>query len=379
MSPKPVKKPHILFLFSDTGGGHRSAATAIVEALNLEFPQKYSTEMVDFFVDYAPPPLNYAGPTYPAMSKAKWLWATGYKVLDNKNRMDAIYDFLWPYVRRAADRLLTDHPCDVIVSVHSMVNSPVLHSPLRKAPYITVVVDLVTAPTAWYQPEADLMILPTRGAYEKGVKLGMDANRMKLVGLPIADKYCHNLGTSKSIRKRLDWDADLPVILLVGGGEGMGMLEENALALDHARVPAMLVIVSGKNKKLRSRLEETKWHLPVKIYGFVNQLEYFMQASNMIITKAGPNTICESYASGLPIIISSHVPGQEEGNVHDVVNSGAGVWAPTSDRVVNVVQTWLKNPDELKKVARASRAQARPNASRDIARLITHYIKEDAV
>jgi 1,2-diacylglycerol 3-beta-galactosyltransferase len=375
MSPKSIKKPHILFLFSDTGGGHRSAATAIIEALNLEFPQKYSTEMVDFFVDYAPLPLNYAGPTYPAMSKAKWFWSTGYKILDNKNRMDAIYDFLWPYVRRAADRLFTDHPCDVIVSVHSLVNSPVLHSPLRKVPYITVVVDLVTAPTAWYQPEADLMILPTIAAYEKGIHLGMDPHKMKLVGLPIADKYCHSLGSRRTIRKRLDWDPDLPAILLVGGGEGMGMMEENAYALDDAHVPAMLTIVCGKNKKMRARLEEYKWCIPVKIYGFVNQLEAFMQASNMIITKAGPTTICESYASGLPIIISSHVPGQEEGNVHDVVNSGAGVWAPTSERVVNIVSRWLDNPDELKKVAKASRDHARPQASRDIARLITSFIK----
>lgn len=377
MTSKPVKKPHILFLFSDTGGGHRSAANAIIEALNIEYPQEYSTEMVDFFVDYAPPPLNYAGPTYPAMSKAKWFWSAGYKILDNKIRMDAIYDFLWPYVRRAADRLLIDHPCDVIVSVHSIVNSPVLKSPLRKSPYITVVVDLVTAPTAWYQPEADLMILPTKGAYEKGVLLGMDANKMKLVGLPIADKFCHPLGTIKSIRKRLDWDADLPVILLVGGGEGMGNIEENAYALDQARVPAMLVIVCGKNKKLRDRLEEYKWRLPVKIYGFVNQIEYFMQASSMIITKAGPNTICEAYASGLPIILSSHVPGQEEGNVHDVVSSGAGIWAPTSDRVVKIVNTWLNELGELKKVAKASRAQARPNASRDIARLIVKYVEKE--
>lgn len=375
MNSKIYKKPHILFLFSDTGGGHRSAATAIIEAINLEFPQQYSTEMVDFFLDYAPPPLNFAGPTYPAMSRAKWLWGTGYKLLDNKNRMDAIYDFLWPYVRRAADRLLTDHPCDVIVSVHSMVNSPILHSPLRKAPYITVVVDLVTAPTAWYQPEADLMILPTKDAYEKGVLLGMDPQKMKLVGMPVADRYCHNLGTRKSIRKRLDWDPDLPVILLLGGGEGMGMLEENAYALDDARVPGMLTIVCGKNKKLRTRLEAYNWHLPVKIYGFVNQLEYFMQASNMIITKAGPNSICESYLSGLPIILSSHVPGQEEGNVHDVVNSGAGVWAPSSQRVVKIVSHWLQDSDELKKVARASHDQGRPHAARNIARLITSYIK----
>jgi ACS family hexuronate transporter-like MFS transporter len=46
--------PHIVFLFSDTGGGHRSAAEAILEAMSSEFPGKMTAEMVDIFRDYAP-------------------------------------------------------------------------------------------------------------------------------------------------------------------------------------------------------------------------------------------------------------------------------------------------------------------------------------
>ena len=48
------KKPHILFLFSDTGGGHRSAAEAIIEAIHLEYGAVFTTEMLDFFKSHAP-------------------------------------------------------------------------------------------------------------------------------------------------------------------------------------------------------------------------------------------------------------------------------------------------------------------------------------
>ena len=65
MNKSPAKKPHIVFLYSDTGGGHRSAAEAIIEALELEYPDKFTCEMVDFFLNYSPPPLNLAGPVYP--------------------------------------------------------------------------------------------------------------------------------------------------------------------------------------------------------------------------------------------------------------------------------------------------------------------------
>ena len=69
--PTPNKKPHILFLFSDTGGGHRSATEAIIEALGLEYGADFTCEMVDIFKDHAPRPLNRMPDWYPYMVKAK--------------------------------------------------------------------------------------------------------------------------------------------------------------------------------------------------------------------------------------------------------------------------------------------------------------------
>ena len=57
-TPQTPRKPHIVFFFSDTGGGHRSAAEAIIEAINLEYKNRVTIEMVDFFKNYAPPPFN---------------------------------------------------------------------------------------------------------------------------------------------------------------------------------------------------------------------------------------------------------------------------------------------------------------------------------
>ena len=62
----PVKR-RILFLFSDTGGGHRSAAEAIIEAIHLEFPDQVVCEMVDILKEYGPPPINLAPRIYPPL------------------------------------------------------------------------------------------------------------------------------------------------------------------------------------------------------------------------------------------------------------------------------------------------------------------------
>ncbi len=175
----------------------------------------------------------------------------------------------------------------------------------------------------------------------------------------MADRFCHVNEDPMDIRKRLGWPLDIPVILLVGGGEGMGPLEKTAHAINEAGLDAALVIIAGRNRELKYRLEQYDWKMPVSIYGFVRTMPEFMQASNVLVTKAGPGTISEACISGLPIILYSKIPGQEDGNVDFVVNEGAGVWAPEPEQVVATLQSWLKAPELRWQAASACRRIAR--------------------
>jgi 1,2-diacylglycerol 3-beta-galactosyltransferase len=100
-----------------------------------------------------------------------------------------------------------------------------------------------------------------------------------------------------------------------------------------------------------------------------------MNASDIILTKAGPGTISEAFTAGLPIILYSRMPGQEEGNVDYVVEKGAGVWAPYPEQVVATLRYWLDHPEERQKIAKTSKNLARPDASKDIARKIIEVLK----
>jgi 1,2-diacylglycerol 3-beta-galactosyltransferase len=95
-----------------------------------------------------------------------------------------------------------------------------------------------------------------------------------------------------------------------------------------------------------------------------------MRAADVLITKAGPGTISEAFIAGLPIILYSKVPGQEDGNVGYVVEEGAGVWAPEPEKVVAALWNWLEHPERLKKAAETAGRLARPDAARQIARLL---------
>ena len=140
---------------------------------------------------------------------------------------------------------------------------------------------------------------------------------------------------------------------------------------------AALVIITGRNEKLRERLSARSWPMPTFIDGFVREMPDYMAAADILVTKAGPGTISEALNAGLPLILYSRLPGQEEGNVTYVVEEAAGVWAPHPDLIVSVLQNWIEHPEQRAKAVAACRRLARPNAARQIARTLAAKIGLD--
>jgi len=365
------EQPHVLFLFSDTGGGHRSAAEAIIEAINLDFPGRISTEMVDFFKEYAPPPFDLAPEFYPPMAKVPDVWEFGYKLSNGQRRTRLFCNMMWPYIRRAAFKLLDEHPCDLLVMVHPVPVVSVSRAlQLGSPPFITVVTDMVSTHAWWYNRRSDLVLVPTEIARQCGLAYGLRPGQIRVVGLPVARRFCQPVEDRCQIRTRLGWPQDQPVILLVGGGDGMGPLGKVARTISNAHLNATLVVVTGRNHKLKARLEAAEWPMPTFIYGFVHEMPDFMRSADVLLTKAGPGTISEAFIAGLPMVLYSRMPGQEDGNVTYVVTEGAGVWAPEPAHVIEVLRDWLDHPEEREKVAANCRRLAKPDA----ARLIAHAI-----
>ena len=371
MKKATPRKPHIVFYFSDTGGGHRSAAEAIIEAVHLEYKNKVTTEMVDFFKDYAPPPFNRIGEMYPYMVKAPRLWSASFYATDGRARARMLTATMWPLARQSARALVRSHPADLIVTVHPFANSFALRAlGNNRPPFINMVTDMVTIHALWFDKRADLILVPTKQARESAIENNMPPEKVRVVGLPVADKYCKPLGRKSTLRKKLGWSLDKPIVLMVGGGEGMGPLAKTAREIDASGLDVGLVIVCGRNQRLKATLESEKWENPTFIYGFTREMPDFMRASDFIVTKAGPGTIAEALNAELPIILYSKLPGQEDGNVTFVEEEGAGVWAPKPQDVVRALTRWISRPAERKQVIENCRRASKPKAARTIARTI---------
>ena len=367
-----MKKPHILFLFSDTGGGHRSAAEAVIEALGLEFPNAFTTEMVDFFKEYAPIPFNKMPDLYPQLVKAPQLWQAGFYATDGRARARVITTAFWPYASRAARKLLDNHPSDIIVTTHLAANSVGLKAlgKNRNRRFITVITDPVTTHALWFDKRADLILVPTEMARERAITYHMPPEKVHVVGQPVADRYCAPPGDKRALREKLGWMQEKMLVLLIGGGEGMGPIARTATAIAESGLDIGLVIIAGRNHRLKAKLESHAWQIPTIVYGFTSDLPDFMRAADVLVSKAGPGTIAEALNAGLPIILNARVRGQEDGNVTYVQKERVGVWAPNPERVVRTLAKWLEKPEERERFAQNCLRAARPQAARLIARFI---------
>ena len=369
------KKPHILFLFSDTGGGHRSSTESIIEALHLEFGDSITTEMVDFLKGGAPLPFNKMPDWYPEMVKAPHFWGLSFKISDGRLRARAITASMWPYIGKATKALVKNHPADMIVAVHALATTAFLKAlsdgDVDDRPhFITVVTDMVTSHALWFDTRADLSLVPTEMARQRALAYDMPPEKLRVVGQPLPERCAVPSGTKSELREKLGLPQDLFIALLVGGGDGMGPIKETAEAIANSGLYLGLVIVAGRNEKLQAELETTDFGIPTFVYGFTKELPDFMRASDVLITKAGPGTIAEALAAHLPLILFARLPGQEDGNVTYVEETNTGVWAPNPEDVVRTLVRWITHPPTREKVVENCKAVAQPEASRNIARII---------
>jgi 1,2-diacylglycerol 3-beta-galactosyltransferase len=307
------------------------------------------------------------------MVRRERVWKQGFALSDGPRRSRVLSTAVWPAVRRAMKRLIREHPADVIVSVHPLFQTPLLRAlGPRRPPYITVVTDLVSAHAMWFHPGVDGCLVPTEPARARALACGMPPAKVSVLGLPVAARFSQPAGDRLELRRKLGWRPDLPVVLLAGGGDGMGPLFPTARAIAGLGLPLQLAIVTGRNQQLRRQLGAVPWEVPAYVYGFVGNMPELMGAADLMVSKAGPSTITEAFNAGLPLVLSSALPGQEQGNVGYVVGEGAGLWAPGPEKVANAVKTWLagEGREGLEHAAANARRLAFPHAAADIGREI---------
>ena len=367
----------VLFLISDTGGGHRAGAQAVGAALDEIGGATRFEWRIDDIATHCTFPLSKLGPAYSAALRyAPPIYGALFHATNGRRRYRTIVRFCEPLYRERLREVFTQYQPDVIVSVHPLLNHAALRARadagMEHVPIVTVITDLGRVHEGWLLPEADLTVVPAREVYQRALERGVPPERLRLLGHPIHPRFEDVSATKSELRKKLGLPLDRTICLLMAGGEGGGKLLPTTMGLAKAGLDYHLVVVTGRNAALKTKLQELAPSLPtpMTVLGLRNDVPELMRAADLLVTKAGPGTIAEASVAEVPVVVYDYVPGQERGNLDYVRTNGIGVVALTTAEVVQSVKRIVYSQERLAKMRAQQTAVAPRGSSRRIAELI---------
>jgi 1,2-diacylglycerol 3-beta-galactosyltransferase len=371
---QPARRP-LLFLISDTGGGHRSAARAVAQALDRLYPGRFGPVLCDPLGGPGSARLLrwVAGLYGPAIRLAPWLWGAAYRATDSRTALRVLRRTLLRLADRPVLAAARAHRPAAVVSFHPLTGAAAVAARDRAAPgspTVTVITDLARTHAAWRHGGPDLIIAPSAAPPAPGGPPWMPA------ALPVTREFWGGPLRSRderaALRRSLSVREDRFLVLLTGGGEGSGGIGRRAAAILRRLPEVDVVAVCGRNRRLRQRLESLAAGSGgrLTVTGFTRDMADWLRCCDLVVTKAGPGTIAEATCCGAPMLLTSHVPGQERGNAEFVTRAGAGRRARRVRRLLAEIEDLRADADGLAVMRAASARLGRPGAAATIAEQI---------
>jgi UDP-N-acetylglucosamine:LPS N-acetylglucosamine transferase len=376
--------PKILIISSDTGGGHRSAATAIVAGIQkLVEGESYAVRVVRAVEESHHLAAKLVA-LYNWLLRNKQHWMKYYYWLINRFRPETrefFHSRSIGYVRELFERWCPH----IVVSVHPLTQhifARVLKE-LKLADRIPLVT-VVTDPCygfwkGWACDDVSLYLVAGEEARQQLIDYGIAPARIKISGIPVHPKFDFpGEQAAQAARQALGLDAEKFTVFLNAGWEGGGNVPMIFRELVRGELDVQAIFLAGKNEELRSQAEllAAEARFPVKVIGYSDEVEKLMRAANVMISKLGALSTFEALNCRVPIIadgITQPMP-QEVGTVNLIVKRGAGVLLQRACDVVPVVSRMVEDSKHYAALRAATITVAIPNATRRIVEEITSLI-----
>ena len=380
--------PKILILSSDTGGGHRSAAAAIVAGVQsflkgesyairvvraVEESHHISAKMVSIY-------------NWVLRNKQHWMkylyWAI------NRFRPETREFFYKRTVGYVAGQFERWCP-HVVVSVHPLTQhmfARVLKELglARRIPLVTVVTDPYYGFwKGWACDDVSLYLVATEDARRQLIDYGIAPERIKISGMPVHPKFDFpGEQAAQTARTALGLDADKFTVFVNAGWEGGGNIPQIFRELVRGELDVQAIFLAGKNEELRHEAESlaSEAKFPVKVIGYSDEVEKLMRAANVMISKLGGLSTFEALSCQVPIIADATTAPmpQEASTANMVVKRGAAVMLQKASDVVPVIRRMIDDSKHYASLRAATITLAIPNATKRIVEEIAALIPESA-
>jgi len=362
------------------GGGHLAAAAALEEAWRAARPDDVieKTDLLKLFS-----PLHrkvYSEGYVQLVERAPELWGMVFAKTDNPKllrRLKRIQRKFPSGSKQRFARFVKQFRPDVVLCTHYLALETL--TPLREGkggirPFVASIVTDFEAHALWMESCVDLYCVAAEETKARLVARGADAENVVATGIPIAAKFSSK-PDAKAVRKRYGLRDDLPVLLVLSGGFGMGPVAEILTELDKAPSPFQTLVVTGRNEELRRELAAHDRKHPTHVLGFSTNMHELMAVADLIITKPGGLTSSEALAMGKPLFILNPIPGQEAANSGFLLEHGAAAKANRVEDLPYRIEQLLGSK-KLGEMAKAAKSLGRADSAQTICREVLSRVTD---
>ncbi len=367
-----MSKKQILLLSVSAGSGHRRAAEAIhvsalqsnkdLDVCHLDVMNFVTAGFRKIYTDFYIKLVN----------KAPTLWGYLYHAT-NEAQSDSTMERLRRSVERLNSRPLlkaiADFAPDAIICTHFLPAEILSRLLLKERLHCPVWVQVTDFDLhrMWIHERMSGYFAANEEIAERMRLSGIAEQQIHVTGIPVMPAFT-NHPLRHECAAEIGLDPTKPTVLLMGGGAGLGGLDKVAERLLLLKIDFQLIVLAGHNapalKALRAITPNFAGRLAA--LGFTDKVERLMACSDLVITKPGGLTTSECLAMGLPMIVNSPIPGQEERNADYLLEQGAALKAYDDLSLAYRLELLLSQPEKLKSMRLAATALGKPYAARDV-------------
>jgi len=371
----------ILVATVTAGGGHLAAAAALDETWRALRPRDV-VDRVDLVKFFSRLHKNIHRAGYDKLVEhVPELWGMLFKQTDKPARARTLARwrrFFTTPSRHRFVRFLNQFKPDVALCTHYLPFETLGRLRDKKhnvSPFVVSIVTDFEAHALWMDAVVDLYCVAAAETKARLVARGAAADNIIVTGIPVAGKFSAKIDRGV-VRRQYGLRDDLPVLLVLSGGFGMGPVAEALVELDKVARAFQTVVVAGRNEELRRKLAVQDRRHPTHVLGFTTNMHELMSVADLIITKPGGLTSSEALAMGKPLLILEPIPGQEAANSDFLLEHGAAAKVNRVEDLPHRVGQLLASK-RLLALAKAAKGLGRPDSAKSICSEVARRLAEN--
>ncbi len=345
--PEETKAPRktILILSSTGGGGHMTASNALEKLVGEEYDIKIIYPINQLRIWGVPS----CEQVYNSMLRSGWVRSMNFIVRHIcppvfRSRLGKLEKLIASYINATKP--------DLVISLIPFINYSASEASRKKGiPFLVITTDndlrnWVLGMEKIKHPQMKVTIgtdLPT--TRDILLKKNIPESAIETIGLPLRPDFMGQKD-EKKILEEFHLPLNKEIVLIMMGGAGGDTAYEYAKKIGNMNLGVHLMVIAGRNNKLKKSLEQLKLHPSntLTAFGYTDRISDLMAVADLIVTKPGPGTINEAIAMKLPILIDNTDNSLfwERANVDIVLKYGIGHRVKKFNQLEGLITTYLK-------------------------------------